>query len=199
MEKIDRCTWPRTALDTFYHDTEWGVPVEEDARLFEHFSLAAAQAGLSWLTVLKRRAAYKVAFADFDPQKVALYGEVERTALLSNTGIIRNQQKIKAVIHNARIIMEIQARHGSLSRYLWQFTDGKPIINYWEANTDIPATTSLSDLVSKELKKAGFAFAGSTICYAVLQSVGVINDHLISCYRHGELCAYTQGRAFGGL
>lgn len=190
-----RCAWPRTDIDGLYHDEEWGFPITDDRLLFEHFSLSGAQAGLSWLTVLKRRAGYRAAFCDFDAARVAAFGEPEIAELLTNTGIIRNRQKIQSVITNARAIVSLQETHGSFAKYLWAFVEGRPVVRTLENKDLIQATSPLSDTVSAALKKAGFSFAGSTIVYAVLQSVGIINDHHLNCYRHAEILSYTENNA----
>jgi DNA-3-methyladenine glycosylase I len=167
-----------------YHDTEWGVPVHDDMKWFEHIVLDGAQAGLSWKTILHRREGYRKAFAGFDPAIVARYGEDKYLELLNEEGIIRNRLKIRSAISNARAFLKIQEEFGTFDAWIWQFTDGKPVVNHWNSLSEIPASTPLSDLISKELKKRGFTFVGSTICYAFMQAAGLVNDHLASCFRH---------------
>jgi DNA-3-methyladenine glycosylase I len=170
-----------------YHDTEWGVPVHNDRRLFEFLILEGAQAGLSWETVLKKRPAYRKAFDHFDAKKIARYTSGKVKQLLANPGIIRNRLKIKAATQNALAFLAIQQEFGSFNRYIWQFVDGKPIINRRRSLKDIPATTAESDAMSRDLKKRGFTFVGSTICYAFMQAVGMVNDHVITCFRYKQL------------
>ena len=170
-----------------YHDTEWGVPVHDDRQHFEFLVLEGAQAGLSWLTVLKRRDGYRKAFADFDPVKVARYTHRKIESLLQDPGIIRNRQKVVATVGNAGHFLEVQQQFGTFDDYLWGFVDGEPVVNGWASVDQLPATSPLSDAVSADLKKRGFRFVGSTICYAHLQAVGVINDHLTTCFRYAEL------------
>ncbi len=180
-----RCEWARgTALMAAYHDEEWGVPVHDDRLLFEFLILEGAQAGLSWRTILERRGNYRRAFSNFDPAKVARYGPKEAKRLLADAGIIRNRLKIEATILNARKFLEIQNEFGTFDRYIWQFVGGKPIDNRIKAMQQIPASRPISDLMSKDLKKRGFKFVGSTICYAFMQAVGMVNDHEVSCFRH---------------
>lgn len=170
-----------------YHDEEWGVPVHDDKTLFEFLVLESAQAGLSWATILKRREGYRKAFADFEVQEVASYGATEIERLLQDDSIIRNRLKIKATINNAQRFIEVQREYGSFSDYLWGFVGGKPVINTWKSAAEVPATTKDSDTLSKDLKKRGFKFVGSTIMYAYMQAVGLVNDHTIDCFRHPEL------------
>lgn len=172
-----------------YHDTEWGVPLRDDRKLYEFLVLDAAQAGLSWRTILYKRAGYSRAFAAFDPAVVAGYGEADIARLLADSGIVRNRLKIAAAIRAARLVIEVQREHGSLSDYLWQFTGGAPITHAYTALGQLPAATSESDAMSKALKARGFTFVGSTICYAFMQAAGIVNDHLVSCPRHGEIAA----------
>ena len=184
-KKINRCEWVKNEpLEIAYHDCEWGVPVHNDQKLFEFLILEGAQAGLSWSTILKKRENYRLAFANFDPIKVAQYGENDVNLLLQNTGIVRNRLKIKGAIVNAERFLAIQAQWGSFDAFIWQFVEGKPIENYWANWQQVPTTTKESDLMSKELKKKGFKFVGSTICYAFMQAVGMVNDHTINCFRH---------------
>src|SRR5262245_20669623 len=184
-----RCPWvDLTKLDYVeYHDTEWGVPVHDDRTIFEFLTLEGAQAGLSWYTVLRKREAYRKAFRQFDPERVARYGKRELASLLNNPGIIRNQQKILAAINNARRFLEVQAEFGSFGRYIWPFVGGKPILHKLRRLKDYPATSAESDALSKDLKQRGFKFVGSTICYAHMQATGMINDHVADCFRRGEI------------
>lgn len=183
-----RCAWG-TALPEYieYHDREWGVPVHDDRTLFEFLILEGAQAGLSWSIILKKRENYRVAFDHFDPHKVAQYGEQKVAELLSNPGIVRNKLKIAAAIQNAKSFLAIQDEFGSFDAYIWGFVDGKPRQNAWVSLSQIPAKTSESDAMSKDLKQRGFKFVGSTICYAFMQAVGMVNDHTVDCFRYREL------------
>jgi DNA-3-methyladenine glycosylase I len=189
VDSVVRCTWAsgNNALNTSYHDLEWGVPVHDDRLLFEFLILEGAQAGLSWSTILKKRAAYRKAFHRFDPRKVARYGEEEVAALLSNDGIVRNKLKIHAAIRNAKALLAVQKEFGSFDTYIWQFVGGKPVQNRWKRHEDVPARTAQSDAMSKDLLKRGFTFVGSTICYAFMQATGMVNDHLVNCFRYKEL------------
>ncbi len=183
-----RCEWAGAdPLYVEYHDTEWGVPVHDDRKLFEMLVLEGAQAGLSWSTILKRREGYRRAFDGFDPRVVAAYDERKAAELLADSGIIRNRQKVASAINNARRFLEIQDEFGSFDTYVWKFVDGKPIKNAWRALSEIPAKTPLSDTISKDLVKRGFNFVGSTIMYAHLQATGMVNDHLVSCFRYDEV------------
>jgi DNA-3-methyladenine glycosylase I len=185
MEKIDRCDWAnRGALEMSYHDLEWGVPVHDDRLLYEFLVLEGAQAGLSWSTVLKKRKAMKAAFSSFEPKQVARYDEKKIEELLGNPGIIRNRSKITAAIQNAQAVLNIQESMGSFDRYIWQFVGGKPIQNAWRSRSELPAHTRESEAMSKDLKQRGFHFVGSTICYAYMQGVGMVNDHVVQCFRH---------------
>ena len=185
-----RCEWgTSSALYIDYHDSEWGVPVHDDRTLFEFLILEGAQAGLSWSTILNKRQAYIQAFDNFEPTKVASYDDAKVQALLANPGIVRNRLKIQAAIQNARSFLAVQDQFGSFDTYLWQFVDGKPIQNSWKSLQEIPATTQESDTMSKELKKRGFTFVGSTICYAFMQAVGMVNDHIVDCFRWQEVQA----------
>jgi DNA-3-methyladenine glycosylase I len=182
---IKRCTWAdSTPLMTRYHDAEWGVPVHDDRLLFEFLTLEGAQAGLSWSTILNKRANYRAAFANFDPRKVARFDRRKIAALMSNPGIVRNRLKIESTVSNARAFIAVQQQFGSFDRYIWQFVDGKPLQNRWRHPREVPASTALSDKMSKELKKLGFRFVGTTICYAFMQATGLVNDHLRTCFRH---------------
>jgi DNA-3-methyladenine glycosylase I len=181
------CDWPgENELMIEYHDTEWGTPVHDDCELFEFLMLDVAQAGLSWQTVLNKRENYRKAFDHFDPAKIARYNKRKIESLLKNPGIIRNRMKIEATVTNARAVLEIQKEFGSFDAYLWQFVKGKTIRNRWKILKDIPATSPESDAMSKALKKHGFKFVGSTICYAFMQSVGMVNDHLTHCFRYTQ-------------
>ena len=186
MEKV-RCGWAFKPLDMEYHDTEWGVPVHDDSKLFEFLVLDAFQAGLCWSTILAKRENFRKAFDNFDYQKIAKYNQHKIDELLQNEGIIRNKLKINATIGNAKAFMQVQKQFGSFDKYIWSFTGGKPIINKWETMKDIPATSPESDAMSKDLKKRGFKFVGSTICYAFMQAAGMVNDHLTSCFRYKEV------------
>lgn len=185
--ELQRCGWPATPLDVEYHDHEWGVPVHDDRTLFEFLVLEGAQAGLSWSTILKKRKAYREAFDDFDIARVAAYNDSKKAELLANPGIVRNRLKIDSAVRNARAALEVQRSDGGLDAYLWSFVDGKPIVNDWASYRDAPAKTPESDRMSKELKKRGFNFVGSTICYAFMQAVGMVNDHERSCFRRNQL------------
>lgn len=187
MSKI-RCPWCGTdPLYVKYHDEEWGVPIDDDKILFEFLTLEGAQAGLSWSTILKKREGYRKAFADFDVQKVARFSEKKIEKLLQNPEIVRNKLKVRAAITNAKCFIEIQKEFGSFSSYSWQFVGGKPIVNKWKKMCDVPATSKESDAFSKDLKKRGFKFVGSTIMYAHMQATGMVNDHLVDCFRHKEV------------
>lgn len=170
-----------------YHDREWGVPVHDDRRLFEFLILEGAQAGLSWSTILKKRQAYRAVFDGFDPRKVARYGDDKIAALMSEPGIVRNQLKIRAAVRNAQAFLEVQAEFGSFDRYIWTFVGGRPIQTHRKRSEDIPVRTAESDAMSKDLVKRGFTFVGSTTCYAWMQAIGMVNDHLVDCFRHAEL------------
>ncbi|MDD2308440.1 MAG: DNA-3-methyladenine glycosylase I [Desulfuromonadaceae bacterium] len=184
-ENESRCPWcGNDPLYMAYHDNEWGVPLHDDTRLFEMLTLEGAQAGLSWLTILRKRDGYRSAFAGFDPQKVATFNDADVARLLSDSGIVRNRLKITSTITNARAVLEVQNRYGSLDRFLWSFVNGEPIRNRWITMGEVPASTKLSDTMSRELKRLGFRFVGSTICYAFMQATGMVNDHLTGCARH---------------
>ncbi|QQD18977.1 DNA-3-methyladenine glycosylase I [Spongiibacter nanhainus] len=177
-----------------YHDVEWGVPCDDDGKLFEFLVLESAQAGLNWLTILRKREGYRAAFAGFDPNKVAKFDQDKVSQLLDNPAIIRNRKKIESAINNAQRFLEVQGEFGSFARYMWSFFDDRPIQNHWQSLAEVPATTAVSDQISKDMKKRGFRFFGSTICYAHLQALGFVNDHLVSCPRHA---ACTElGKAF---
>jgi DNA-3-methyladenine glycosylase I len=170
-----------------YHDEEWGVPVHDDRTLFEYLLLDSFQAGLSWAVILRKRPAFREAFADFDPVPIAEFGDVEVRELLENAGIVRNRQKILATISNAAAFLEVQREFGSFDRFIWQFVGGAPIRNRWRGLNDIPASTGASELMSRELKRRGFGFVGPTICYAFMQGAGLVNDHVVDCFRHPEI------------
>ncbi len=184
-----RCSWCLGDTDYIhYHDSQWGVPLHDDRQLFEMLTLEGAQAGLSWLTILKKRSHYRQAFADFEIAAVAAYTDDDIERLMHNPGIVRNRLKITSTIHNARGVLRLIDEFGSFDRYLWSFVGGKPIINHWRSLDDVPAQTALSQAMSRDLKKRGFNFVGPTICYALMQSIGMVNDHLVSCPRHAQLC-----------
>lgn len=192
---VTRCKW--VSLDDplylQYHDEEWGVPIRHDDRaLFERICLEGAQAGLSWITILRKRENYRVAFDQFDPEKVARYDETKIADLLNNPGIIRNKLKIHAAIHNAQRFLAVQAETGSFADYLWAFVNGQTRHNTWPSIAHIPAETDESRRMSKDLKKRGFKFVGPTICYAMMQAVGMVNDHTVDCFRHSELIHHSQ-------
>jgi DNA-3-methyladenine glycosylase I len=183
-----RCGWVGDdPLYLEYHDREWGVPSYDDRQLFEMIILEGAQAGLSWITVLKKRENYRLAFDQFDVQKIARYDARKKRALMNNAGIIRNRLKIDATIGNARSFLEIVAEHGSFSDYLWDFVDGRPIVNRWRKLSDVPVFTQKSDALSKALKSRGFKFVGTTICYSFMQAVGMVNDHTRDCFRYSQV------------
>lgn len=183
-----RCAWAGDdPLYVSYHDREWGVPEHDDRRLFEMIVLDGAQAGLSWITILRKRENYRRAFDGFDAEKVARYGERKVATLLGDAGIVRNRMKIESAIRNARVVLDIRARHGSLDRFLWSFVDGRPIQNSWRALAEIPCESKESKAMSRELKRLGCNFVGSTICYAFMQAGGMVNDHVTTCFRHREV------------
>ncbi|MCQ9373380.1 DNA-3-methyladenine glycosylase I [Methyloversatilis sp. XJ19-13] len=183
-----RCSWcGQDPLYVAYHDTEWGVPVRDEAALFERLILEGAQAGLAWITILRKREGYRRAFDGFDAGRIARYGDEDRTRLLADAGIVRNRLKIDATIGNARALLALHERGETLAGLLWDRVDGQPLINHWRRPADCPATTDLSDQLSKQLAQRGFRFVGSTIVYAWMQSVGVVNDHMVDCFRHREL------------
>ena len=191
-----RCPWGQAhELHVPYHDREWGMPGHDDVRHFEFLVLEAAQAGLSWLTILKKRDAYRAAYRGFDPARVARYGARDVARLLGDPGIVRNRLKIASSINNAKRFLEVQKERGSFDAYLWKWTGGKPVVNHWKTQSEIPARTELSDAISKDLKERGFTFVGSTIIYSHLQAVGVVNDHLVTCFRWKEVQRAAPGRA----
>jgi len=185
--EVFRCPWAKGDDYVHYHDTEWGVPVHDDRMLFEFLILEGAQAGLSWITVLRKREAYRQAYDNFDAEKVARYTLKRQEKLLENPGIIRNRLKIAASVTNARQFLKVQDEFGSFDRYIWQFVDGKPVQNIFRELKEVPACTPQSDAMSKDLKKRGFKFVGSTICYAHMQATGMVNDHLVDCFRHKQV------------
>lgn len=184
-----RCAWAEGHDDLYitYHDEEWGVPVYDDRKLFEFIVLESAQAGLSWSTILNRRKGYKKAFSNFDYMKVAKYTEKDIERLMNDAGIIRNRLKILATISNARLFIDMQKEFGTFSKYMWSWVHGKPLVNAWKHQSDVPAVTPLAETISKDLKKHGFKFFGPTICYAHMQATGMVNDHLTSCHRYKAL------------
>ena len=191
MDKL-RCTWcGDDSLYMKYHDSEWGVPVFDDKLLFEFLVLETFQAGLSWITILRKRENFRMAFDNFDYKRIARYDESKYDELLLDSGIIRNKLKIKATINHAQLFMDIQKEEGSFSNYLWNFSNGKPIQNNWEQMNQVPATTDLSDAISKAMKKKGFKFVGSTVIYAYMQAIGMVNDHIKTCFRYDQI--KTQG------
>jgi len=184
----NRCTWAGdNPLYQDYHDQEWGVPVHDDWVLFEFLTLEGAQAGLSWLTILKKREGYRAAFADFDPQAVARFDADRVKELLTNPAIVRNRLKIESTLSNARAFLKVQEEFGSFAAYQWRFVDGRPLQNAWPSSKEVPASTPVSDALSRDLKQRGFRFVGSTICYAHMQAVGMVNDHPVDCFRWQEL------------
>ena len=184
---MPRCPWATTELAISYHDNEWGVPVHDDRVLFEFLILEGAQAGLSWNTILKKRENYRKAFDEFRPEKIARYGKRDVQRLLRNDGIVRNRSKIAAAIKNANSFLAVKNEFGSFDAYLWSFVNGKPIQNRWRTLADVPARTAESDAMSRDLLRRGFKFVGSTICYAFMQAIGMVNDHLVTCPRYVEL------------
>jgi DNA-3-methyladenine glycosylase I len=182
--EIVRCAWPSNELSILYHDREWGVPQHDDRVLFEFLILEGAQAGLSWDTILQKRENYRAAFDGFDVKKVARYDRRKVQRLLRNAGIIRNRLKVASAIRNARAFLAVQKEFGSFDRYLWRFVGGKPLVNAWQLGEKIPARTAESDALGKDLKKRGFNFVGSTICYAFMQATGLVNDHVVECFRY---------------
>lgn len=184
---VKRCPWAKNDLAIRYHDEEWGVPVHDDRLLFEFLVLEGAQAGLSWDTILGKRERYRRVFDNFDASRVARYEARKIERLLADPGIVRNRLKIAAAVENARALLAVQDSHDTFDAYIWQFVGGRPLVNRWKRITDVPATTSESDAMSKDLKQRGFRFVGPTICYAFMQAVGMVNDHLVTCPRHRQL------------
>lgn len=185
---MTRCSWcGDDPLYVRYHDEEWGTPVHNERTHFEFLLLETQQAGLSWRTILGKREAYRSAFANFDPERVARYSEKDIERLLLDPGLIRNRRKLEAAVTNARTFLAIQDQHGSFDDWIWHFTGGRPITNHWQTLSEIPARTELSDLISSEMRRAGFSFVGSVTIYAHLQAIGIVNDHLVSCFRHRQI------------
>ena len=182
--KLQRCAWPKNDLAIAYHDTEWCVPAHDDRVLFEFLTLEGAQAGLSWDTILRKRERYREAFAQFDPHRVARFTDARCERILTDPGIIRNRAKVYSAVKNARAVLEVCEEFGSFDAYLWGFVDGKPVRNRRRSGSQIPASTPLSDKMSKELRKRGFSFVGTTIMYSFMQAVGIVNDHVITCFRY---------------
>ena len=187
-QTIIRCEWCGSdPLYVDYHDREWGTPEHDDVKLFEMIALDGMQAGLTWLTILKKRENFRLAFDGFNPEVVAGYSQAKVQELMNDAGIVRNRLKIESIISNARSTLEVQKEFGSLNEYLWHFVDGKPVVNKWKTMSEIPASTPLSDMVSKDMKARGFKFCGTTITYAFLQAAGLVNDHKVDCFRYAEL------------
>ena len=182
-----RCQWARTPLSIAYHDTEWGVPVHDDHILFEFLTLEGAQAGLSWETILNKRDAYREAFAAFDPARVARFTPARVERLLANPGIVRNRLKVESTLRNAKAFLAVQREFGTFDAYVWRFVGGRPLVNRWRSHSHVPARTSESDALSRDLMARGFKFVGSTICYAFMQAVGMVNDHALDCFRYKQL------------
>ncbi|HWY57577.1 MAG TPA: DNA-3-methyladenine glycosylase I [Terriglobales bacterium] len=190
-----RCPWATNDLSIRYHDEEWGLPVHDDTTLFEFLILEGAQAGLSWDTILKKRGNYRAAFDHFDPKKVACYDRRKIQSLMNNAGVIRNRLKIASTIQNAKAFLKVQDEFGSFDAYIWQLTGGSPMVNSRRSMNQVPARTPESDAMSKDLKRRGFSFVGTTICYAFMQAVGMVNDHLIGCFRYSQLRKTNHGRS----
>jgi DNA-3-methyladenine glycosylase I len=190
-----RCPWPSNDLSIRYHDEEWGTPAHDDVTLFEFLILEGAQAGLSWDTILKKRENYRTAFNNFDPKRIAGYDRRKIETLMNNAGIIRNRLKIASTVQNAKAFLKAQELFGSFDAYIWQFTGGSPIVNAWRSSKQVPARTAESDAMSKDLKKRGFSFVGTTICYAFMQATGMVNDHLTNCFRYSQLIPRKRQRA----
>jgi DNA-3-methyladenine glycosylase I len=183
-QRVVRCGWATTDLGVAYHDAEWGVPKHDDRVLFEFLILEGAQAGLSWETILRKRPAYRAAFADFDPEKVAVFGARDVHRLMGDEGIVRNRLKVESSIRNAKAFLKVRDEFGTFDAYVWAFVGGRPLENRWREMKVVPARTPQSDAMSKDMKRRGFNFVGSTICYAYMQAVGMVNDHLVECFRH---------------
>lgn len=185
---LPRCHWcGDDPLYRAYHDTEWGVPLYDDNKLFEFLILEGFQAGLSWITILRKREAFRHAFKDFDPNKVARFGDKKLAELMNNKAIVRNKRKLEAAIHNAKVFLAIQEAYGSFSAYNWQFVDGDPITNHWQTHDEIPVYTDMAEAFSNDLKAHGFKFVGPTVVYSHMQATGMVNDHLVGCFRHGAI------------
>jgi len=192
-DSVTRCGWAGSdPLYRSYHDSEWGTPVHDDRLLFEFLILEGAQAGLSWITILRKREGYRRAFAGLDPEAVARFGEPEQLQLMADPGIVRNRLKIASTLGNARAFLELKEEFGSFDSYLWRFVDGAPLQNAWRTLAEVPASTAVSDALSRDLKRRGFRFVGSTICYAFMQAVGMVNDHTVDCFRWKELQRGSQ-------
>ncbi len=192
---MKRCEWAnKSELEISYHDNEWGVPIHDDGSLFEFLVLEGAQAGLSWDIILRKREGYRRAFDHFNPKKISRYSESDVSRLLANPEIIRNRLKVNAIITNARAFLHVQREFGSFDRYIWQFVGGRPIQNSWKKMAEIPSSTPESEAMSGDLKKRGFKFVGTTICYAFMQAVGMVNDHVVSCFRYNEVKKWSRGR-----
>jgi len=189
---VRRCSWAQTELSIRYHDEEWGVPCHEDRTLFEFLILEGAQAGLSWETVLKKRQNYHAAFDGFDPRRIAAYDRQKIRGLLRNPGIIRNRRKILSAVENAQAFLKVQQEFGSFDRYIWSFVGGAPRVNAWRSLRDLPASTAESEAMSKDLRRRGFAFVGSTICYAFMQAMGLVNDHMVGCFRRTTIAQVNK-------
>ena len=185
--KVIRCAWATNDLAILYHDREWGVPQHDDRVLFEFLVLEGAQAGLSWDTILKKRENYRAAFDNFDAKKISSYNQRKMDSLMRNEGIVRNRLKILSTVKNAKAFLEVQAEFGSFDCYVWKFVGGKPRVNIWKILNQVPSRTAESDAMSKDLKKRGFTFVGSTICYAFMQAVGMVNDHVVTCFRYRQV------------
>ncbi len=192
-----RCAWvtPGHTIYERYHDLEWGVPVYDDRKIFEFLILESAQAGLSWITVLKKRENYRLAFADFDPKRVAVFTAKDVARLLNNPGIIRNRLKIEAAINNARCFLNIQKEFNTFAKYIWRFVDGKPLQNKWKSHSQLPAKTQIAETLSKDLKERGFKFLGPTVIYAHMQATGMVNDHTVDCFRYREVGKVLKGKS----
>jgi len=195
VKAVRRCSWASNELSIRYHDEEWGVPTHDDRRLFEFLILEGAQAGLSWDTILKKREHYRAAFDGFDPAVIARYNRRKMQALLRDPGIVRNRLKIESAVKNALAFLKVQDEFGSFDAYIWRFVDGRPVVNSWNARAKIPASTPQSDAMSKDLKKRGFTFVGSTICYAFMQAVGMVNDHVVDCFRWRMMARAPMAKA----
>jgi DNA-3-methyladenine glycosylase I len=194
-EQPARCPWSGSdPLYVAYHDQEWGTPSRDDRHLFEMLVLEGAQAGLSWSTILRKRANYRAAFDDFDPEQIARYDSRRIESLLQNSGIVRNRLKVHAAVTNARAYLDVVGETGTFHEWIWQFTGGQPVVNAWTALAQVPARTAESDAMSRALKRRGFSFVGSTICYAFMQAVGMVNDHLVSCFRYPQLAGHASRR-----
>jgi DNA-3-methyladenine glycosylase I len=198
MKSNSRCSWATTEAMIAYHDTEWGVPQHDDRVLFEFLILEGAQAGLNWSTILAKREAYRKAFSNFDPHKVARYKAEKLSRLLTNPGIVRNRLKVNAAVRNAKAFLQVQKEFGSFNQYIWQFVDGQPIRNSFRSIGNVPALTIESTTMSKDLVKRGFTFVGPTVCYAFMQATGMVNDHLVSCFRYSKVRAMSNHKGHKG-